>query len=507
MGSYKTTFGFTALKPKEALADLTTDVLIVPVFESGKAFTLSAELKALDKALQGLVTEVVKDEEFSAKKGSVLTFRKTAADKVKARRVVLLGLGKADKLTVEGLDAAFAKAFTAIISLGKLGTVSVVLPASKTISEISFINAIADGAVQSTYKSLESSKPSPTLKAVKIIASGTATKTQKDALKVAEILAQGRSFAKDLVNKPANTKCTDTLVAAAKAIGKATNITVKVQSNVAWIEKNMPCFFEVAKGSVASDPPKFIHLHYKPQTKSAKKPKVLSIVGKSVIFDTGGYQVKPGDYMNTMKGDMTGGACVLAAMQAISQLKPNLEIHAFLAATPNRIDSNAMVPDSIVNTSCGKKVEIRHTDAEGRLTLIDAVTKAAEQKPEAMVTIATLTGSASSAVGKRIALMGNCIKIRDKVEAAARSIGDPVQPLDVLEEDYEAISSKLDGADIRNTQKGKGRGAQTAAAFVMSGAPEELPIAHLDIAGADMTDDEKATGIGAKTLIQFVLNY
>ncbi len=507
MGSYNTKFGFISPKTKDDYASLDVDVLIVPVVESGKTFSLPPSLKKLDAALQGVIADTVKDEEFTAKKGTLLTFRKTKADKIKARRIILVGLGKAEKIKAEGLDGKLVSAFSSVISLKNLGTVAVVLPTIKGLEDDTFMMAAVDAALQATYKSDESTKPSPVLKALQFVVDSAPGKGLKDGLKAAEVFGQARSFAKDLVNKPSNIKCTETLATAAKTIGKAKNMTVKVQSSASWIEKNMPCFFEVARGSVESDPPRFIHLHYKPETTAKNKPKTIALVGKSVIFDTGGYQVKPGNYMNTMKGDMTGGACVLATMNAISQLKPNLEVHAFLAATPNKINSGAMIPDSIVNTTCGKKVEIRHTDAEGRLTLIDAVTKAAEVKPEIIVTMATLTGSASSAVGTRIALMGNDDDLRSKVEDAARSIGDPVQTLDVLEEDYEAIESKLDGADLRNTQKGKGRGAQTAGAFVMSGAPEGLPMAHLDIAGADMTEDEKATGIGAKTLVNFVMNY
>jgi leucyl aminopeptidase len=165
-----------------------------------------------------------------------------------------------------------------------------------------------------------------------------------------------------------------------------------------------------------------------------------------------------------------------------------------------------MIPDSIVNTTCGKKVEIRHTDAEGRLTLIDAVAKAVENNPDEIITIATLTGSASQAVGYYIALMGNNEALRDRVAEAGRLLGEPIQTLDVNEDDYENIKSKLDGADIINTSQRKHRGAQSAAAFVMSGAPDAMPMAHLDIAGADMTADEKATGTSVKTIIQYLLN-
>jgi leucyl aminopeptidase len=264
----------------------------------------------------------------------------------------------------------------------------------------------------------------------------------------------------------------------------------------------MPCFYSVARGSLASDPPKFIHLHYK-GTNAIRK---VALVGKSVIFDTGGYQVKPGNSMVTMKGDMAGGASVLGAFKALLALKPeHLEINVYLAATPNKIDSDAFIPDSILDTTCGKKVEMRHTDAEGRLTLIDAVTKAELEKPDVIITVATLTGAAMRAVGRCIALMGNNTAWRNKLEAAARTVDEPLQVLDLLPEDFENISSKLDGADIRNTSKSDNRGAQSAAAFILAGVKEQQPLLHLDIAGADMWQNETASALSVRTLATFLL--
>jgi len=137
--------------------------------------------------------------------------------------------------------------------------------------------------------------------------------------------------------------------------------------------------------------------------------------------------------------------------------------------------------------------------------LIDAVAKACEEDPDLIITVATLTGSAARAVGEGIALMGNHDEYRHRLRDAAVSAGDPVQTLDIWDEDYEDIKSKLDGADIINTSQNKNRGAQSACAFVMSGLTKEIPLLHLDIAGADMTKDEKATGIGVKALLRFLI--
>jgi leucyl aminopeptidase len=512
MGSAKTRFIFSSDKATAIKAD----GVIIPVFKKPAPPTDSkAKDKkdvdprtaiiwpiSLDKALKDEIEAIAVEEKFDGSKGKTLTIRQSSTNKLGARRLVILGLGEADKVQARHWETNSLKALSGLLSLKDFKSVAILLPeATEKLSAEAAVSLAVDAVFQATYKSMESKDPSPALQQVTLLCE----KKLESTLKQAQALAEARSLVKDLVNHPSNLKNTNTLVNQAKTIGKNNAITVNVQSSNAWIEKNMPCFFTVAKGSLASDPPKFITLRYAP--KSGKAKKKIAIVGKSVIFDTGGYQVKPGDYMVTMKGDMTGGAVVLATMQAIAELQPqNLEITAYLAATPNKIDSDAMIPDSIVNTTCGKKVEIRHTDAEGRLTLIDAVAKAAENKPAEIITIATLTGAASVAVGSYIALMGSDEALRDRIATAGRSQGEQIQTLDVTEDDYDNIKSKLDSADIINTSQRKNRGAQSAAAFVMSGAADDMPMAHLDIAGADMTPDEKATGVSVKTIIQYLLN-
>jgi leucyl aminopeptidase len=517
MGSAKTAFEWTT----GDWAGLTADALVVLTCQSKKeGFKLSGPWTDLDKAMKGALATAIAEDKFEGKKDQVVVLRQAPGQSLKARRVVLVGLGPVDKLSPDKVEKAVNKGVSPLLKLEGLKTIVVCLPEEKGVDLESAVMSAVDGVYQATYVSAEASEPGPALPKVQFWLEGKPAAGLKEALKVGIILADARSFAKDLVNKPANLKTTDTMVDAAQAIGKLPNLTTTVVDDVQWIAKNMPSFYAVARGSLATDPPKFISVKYTPPGGKAKHK--IALVGKTVIFDTGGYQVKPGDVMVTMKGDMTGGAMVLGTIRALAELAPkNVEVTVYLAATPNKIDSDAMLPDSIIDSTCGKKIEIRHTDAEGRLTLIDAVAKAAEgngakpagkgkkeakDPPEMILTIATLTGSAMRAVGTCIALMGNDTAWRNRVEAAARSLGEPIQPLDVVEDDYEDIKSKLDGAQLLNTSKNKNRGAQSAAAFVMCGAPEGIPMVHLDIAGADMTGDEKATGIGQKTLIRFILD-
>ena len=351
-----------------------------------------------------------------------------------------------------------------------------------------------------TYHSLEAKEISKTIENLYILSN---FEIPEDYRAFAKSVIEARASTMDLVNKPANIKTTDTLVQKAKSL-EPLGLKIEIIDDVNWIKENMPCFYTVARGSLQTDPPKWIKVQYTPNTEIKHK---IALIGKSVIFDTGGYQVKPDNYMNTMKADMTGGATVLSIIEQVAKLKlPYIQVTAYCAATPNKIDSDAMLPDSIVSTTCGKKVEIRHTDAEGRLTLIDAIAMAEKDQNDLFITVATLTGSAARAVGPRIALMSTRVDKRLEFEKSLEEIGEPYQSLEVEEEDYEDIKSKLDGADINNTGSEKYRGAQTAAAFVFSGLSSlNIPCLHLDIAGGDMTKDEKATGISIKGIMNYLL--
>jgi leucyl aminopeptidase len=466
------------------------------------------------------VPQWAKEDGFDASRGKTLVLKPVPQCQVTIKRIILVGMGEPAQLTRNKVGDPFESAIKTVLKLDEsLHNMAVLLPAAYECNGGALANdtehldsidtgtitlAVMDGLANALYRSKESKKPSKALPSVKLGVATAEAKTQVDAvLPLAHALITGRSLAKDLVNQPSNTKCTQTLVDAAEDLkAQFPGLQLTVINNPDEIAKEFPCFYSVALGSLASDPPKFIHLRY---TGSSVKTK-LAFVGKSVIFDTGGYQVKPGNSMVTMKGDMAGGASVLGALQVVAMMQPeHLQLDVYLAATPNRIDAGALVPDSILDTRCGKTVEMRHTDAEGRLTLIDGVCKAAEDKPDVIVTVATLTGAAMRAVGRSIALMGNHPRWEQKVLTAAQLAGDPVQPLAVTPEDYDDVKSKLDGADLRNTSKNENRGAQSAAAFVMSGAPKDMPCVHLDIAGADMTGDETATAYSVRTLAHLAL--
>ncbi|MCE9596365.1 MAG: hypothetical protein K8S54_00205 [Spirochaetia bacterium] len=496
MPSSSPAFQFT----RSALADSTAELAIFGVLQHPTSDEILKDtwLDGLESLSPG-ATEILAQEKFDGSRDKVILLRNPKGTSGPAR-IIVTGLGRAARLRPAGLTTALKAAFDRAFGVRDVSTVALALPELELAAD-SVILAAVDATHDAGYASREAKKPGRSVAKVDLLVKG-GIEEKPQALKESIAIATARAAARDLTNMPPNVKRTSTLSERAQGLAGLANVSVDVISDPEWIQKNMPCFYTVAMGSLVTDPPKFIRVHYKP----ANAKKRIILVGKSVIFDTGGYQVKTDDYMNTMKADMTGGSMVLAAIEAFAKLEiQGIELAAYLAATPNMIDAYAMLPDSIVDTTCGKKVEIRHTDAEGRLTLIDAVAKACEESPDLIITIATLTGSAARAVGEAIALMGNNDPLRDRLRDAAKLAGDPVQTLDIWDEDFEDIKSKLDGADIINTSQNKNRGAQSACAFVMSGLTREIPLLHLDIAGADMTKDEKATGIGIKAVLKFLI--
>lgn len=481
--------------------------LVLPVFqnETDNVPATDGTLTAINNWFSGELLKAAEEEKFKGEKGKILRFRPGNGHSI--RRVILVGLGEKKGANTRRVLQVFPGALRQSGAVENHTTLNFFLPtvqADDPIQKLDWAQMIPDLVYQSLYRSAEAQKQDQDLEELVILTDTEVSASMEREVEIGNRMGLARSLSMDLVNMPSNTKTTSVLAERAMLLNGSYGLSVSVIDDVEWIKKEMPAFFEVAKGSLTTDPPRFIQFHYKPEGEIKKR---IALIGKTVIFDSGGYQVKTGDYMVTMKADMTGGAQVLATMEAISSLKiQGLEVFGYMAATPNKIDSGAMIPDSIIDSTCGKKIEIRNTDAEGRLTLIDVVAKALEKDPEMILTIATLTGAAKRSVGSNIALMSNNNSFLERFRGICDSVGDPAQNLEVMEEDYEDIKSKLDGADLSNVNKSRVRGSQTAAAFVMTPTPAGIPHIHLDIAGIDMSDDDKSTGVGQKSLIRFVLD-
>jgi leucyl aminopeptidase len=325
------------------------------------------------------------------------------------------------------------------------------------------------------------------------------------ALRCIDGLCAGVELARQLVAAPPNVATPAALADAAASIAADYGLELKVLERSDCEALGMGAYLAVAQGSDL--PPKFIHLTYRPAGETRRR---VALVGKGLTFDSGGYNLKvAGSQIEMMKYDMGGSAAVLGAMRAIAQIRPEgVEVHAIVASCENMISGGAMHPGAILTASNGKTIEINNTDAEGRLTLADALVYASKLEPDAIVDLATLTGACVIALGEEIAGLWSCSDgLAEALLAAGRAGGESYWRMPLRSSYKEGIKSAF--ADLKNTGPRPG-GSITAALFLQDFVPKDLPWAHLDIAGTVWSDKGRgldpagATGFGVRTLVNWV---
>ncbi|MFC2129125.1 M17 family metallopeptidase, partial [Bacteroidota bacterium] len=367
--------------------------------------------------------------------------------------------------------------------------------------------AFIEGLALSNYQFLEyfkdKKKKKNSIKTVEIL-SGKINKKDVSGL---EIIIDAVTNTKDLVNQPLSFLTAEQLAEEAKNLGNKAGFSVTVFDKEKIEKLGMGGLLAVNKGSI--DPPTFSILEWKPDHKKNSKPIIL--VGKGIVYDTGGLSLKPTqNSMDLMKCDMAGAAAVLGAVYAIA--KSNLPVHiiGLLPATDNRPDGNAYVPGDVIKMFNGLNVEVLNTDAEGRMILADALSYAKDYDPELVIDIATLTGSAEIAIGKfGIVAMGTAErKIFDNLDNAGKEVCERIVEFPFWKEYAELLKS--DVADIKNVG-GRNAGAITAGKFLERFT--DYPWIHLDIAGtafltsADSYRGKGATGSGVRLLFEFIKSY
>ena len=480
-----------------ALLDWTGDILAVGVFEG--ATELSGDLAKLNDRLAGIIAELIADEEFEGKAGTSVVSR--VGGKNSLRKIALVGLGKAEELKLDSLRSATAaiarlikKETTLGISLplGELNPASV----AQTLTEAVILTLHQDNRFKS-----EPETPETKLETVALI--GLAG--QQEAIAKAETIAGGVILARELVNAPANEVTPITMAETAQQLATdyGLELTILEQEDCEQFEQGMGAYLGV--GQASEIPPKFIHLTYKPSDTAKRK---VAIVGKSLTFDSGGLNLKPsGSGIETMKMDMGGGAATLGAAKAIAQLKPDVEVHFICAATENMISGKAMHPGDILKASNGKTIEVNNTDAEGRLTLADALVYAETLEVDAIVDLATLTGACIVALGNDIAgLWSTDENLTAEMKSAAELAGEKFWQLPMEDQYFEGLKSQI--ADMKNT--GPRAGGSITAALFLKQFIKETPWMHLDVAGPVWSDAPKgvnnkgATGFPVRTLVNWV---
>jgi len=318
-------------------------------------------------------------------------------------------------------------------------------------------------------------------------------------------IAQAVAWARDLVNEPAAGKSPDAIAKLARTLARANGVTIKVMAGEQLVRERLGGVLGVGQGS--ERPPRFVRLAYEPKGARA----TVAFVGKGVVFDSGGLSLKTAGGMETMKTDMSGGAAVIAAMSALRDLEVKTRVIGFVPLVENMPSGTAMRPGDVLRMRNGKTVEVLNTDAEGRLILADALSIASEEKPDAIVDLATLTGACVVALGEKVAgLMGGDDSWIEQVRAAADRAGEPVWHLPLPAEYRKLIDSEI--ADIKNISGAGGGGALTAGLFLREFSGD-VPWAHIDIAGPARAaaDDgyvtRGGTGFGVRTLVELARTF
>lgn len=479
--------------------DWSGDGLAIGLFED--SVELTGDLAQLNEKFSGTLQELIAETEFKGKEGSSAATR--IGSKSPVRKIILVGLGKPESLKLEGLRRAAAAA-AKLAKKEKCKTLGVSLPVWNHNPAMT-AQAIVEGMELALYQDLrfksESEDKGPAVEQVDLLGLGG----QEEAISRAKAICSGVILARQLVAAPANEVTPVTMAETAEAIAQDYGLNAEILEQEDCEKLGMGAFLGVAK---ASDlPPKFIHLTYKPEGTPRRK---LAIIGKGLTFDSGGLNIKgAGSGIETMKMDMGGAAATLGAAKAIAQLKPDVEVHFISAATENMISGHAMHPGDILKASNGKTIEVNNTDAEGRLTLADALVFAEKLGVDAIVDLATLTGACLIALGDDIAgLWSPDDAVANQLLQAAETAGEKLWRMPLEERYFEGLKSPI--ADMKNTGPRPG-GAITAALFLKQFV-KETPWAHLDIAGPVWADKDNgynnagATGYGVRTLVNWVLS-
>ena len=496
--------------------DTETPALVVNLFDGVR--TPGGATGAVDRALGGLISRLIEDGEVRGKSGELTLIHtpSSAYPGFKPARVLIAGLGRSDGFDYEAVRTTSAQVARRLRSLGVKSAATIPHGAGiGGLDAAQCAEAVAEGTLLGLYRFTKYKSSSSQ-------GDDDDSGGGFDLLEVVEMdssripaietgISRGEAFAgaaicaRDLVNEPPNVMTPTALSEAARGVAASSSLKITVLDAEECRRLGMGAYLSVAQGS--AQPPKFIHITY--EGDAANPSNNLWIVGKGITFDSGGLSLKPAASMVTMKGDMGGGAAVIGAIGAIAALKPKINVHAVCAATENMPGGNATRPGDIVRASNGKWIEVENTDAEGRLTLADAICYANNNGAKRIVDIATLTGAISIALGKgHIGGFSNNQELCDAVISAGLKKGEPVWRLPLDSTSKRQNSSKV--ADIKNTG-GRLAGSITAAHFIQE-FTSGTPWVHLDIAAVNMSeatsgvDVQGATGAAARLLTQLALD-
>ena len=479
--------------------------------QTGNVLTETAELAVLacieEAELPADVAGLLEAADFRGRAKQTLLLYPRGA--VAPRRLLLLGLGKAEKLNAETIRQAGAiaeqQAQSLQIAAFTIG-VNEALPLDPELVAQAFAEGVELGAYRyDRYRTGLSAEQRFAVERVTVFTNGS-EEQMRTGIAAGQVIARGATFARDLVNAPGGVLTPVAFGDEAVALGKRVGLNVTVLDKAQMIAQGFGGVIAVGQGSV--NDPTFIVIEH--GAASEGQP-TICLVGKGLTFDSGGLSLKPGDAMMTMKSDMGGGAAVFGAMQAVAELKLPLHVVGIVPSAENMPGANAFRPDDIVTTLSGKTIEVLNTDAEGRVILADGLFYAQRYKPAAIVELSTLTGAVIIALGAHaIGMMGTNQELADKLSRAGEASGERVWQLPLWDEYHEMIKSKI--ADVKNIG-GRAAGSITAGAFLATFVGD-YPFVHLDIAGTAFADTPikpynapGGTGVGVRLVTEFLRNY
>ena len=463
------------IKVSNDVKNLPVDVLVINMFEGEKTSQDLANTYAIDR------------DKFEGKLGQ--TYLLQTYGQIPAQKILVTGCGKRDEFgdnevrtavykSVKKLQQMYAKTaafdFETGFDYGKSGVIGAML---------------ADYAFDK-YKSKKATR----------VDEITFAHVSEESVQAGKSFGNAMKLTRDLANEPAEFATPSKLAEIAQNLE---GITTEIYDRDEIERMGMGAFLAVSKGSV--QPPKFIHMKY--TGKNVKKK--IAIIGKGLCFDSGGMDLKPPSSMLTMRDDMSGAACVLGVMSVLKDFNPDVEVHGIIAACENMASGSAYKPGDILTAKNGKTIEVDNTDAEGRLTLADALVYACELGVDEVIDIATLTGACMVALGTAASgVMGNDEEMIHRIIETAKNMGEKYWQLPMYKEYFESLKSDI--ADMKNT--GSRYGGASAAGVFLQEFVKDVKWAHIDIAGtAFLEKPEKefikgATGAGVRTLLSYILN-
>jgi len=493
----------------QAAPQIQCDALIVSAAQDkGHGLQFSSVAIAINDVLNGLLDELVADGEFKGAVGELLTLHPMG--RIPAKRVVVVGLGDRERITIQTLQRSAATAARHLQATGARHIVLAMQWSGGEISALQSMQAQVEGALLGLYTFRHyqhRDEPAQGVTRLQLFSDGLNQDEVEQAISRGRIMAEATNLARDLVNEPPNILTPTELANRASAMAREVGLECEVFDCAKIEELQMGGLLGVTRGS--AEPPRFIVLRYRGAPEQGNKG--MALVGKGITFDSGGISIKPAAGMDEMKGDMGGAAAVIGAMRAIALLKPHINVTGLVPTCENMPDGASYHPGDILRIMNGKTIEIVNTDAEGRLILADALSYATREGLSPIIDLATLTGGIVVALGTVMTgLFCNNEQLTQQILRAGQLAGEKYWPMPLDDEYREQIKSEI--ADIKQTG-GRPASSVTAAKILENfvGDAQSTQWAHLDIAGTSYIEDKKAyqekggTGVGVRTLATLVL--